>query len=199
MAAAKPEFEAILALGDAGVSRSVWAEYMLARTAVLAGDGNAAAVTHFENARTLAAAGAADPLGLAVASLGAQAELNWGQIAVAGNPDIAQLLPKAVELYAQQAAYGSASGKASLLIVARWLNANPEAMQVGLGDPLVRKLMTSYAFSRGFEAMDDAQTEAFSSTSDNVYKDPDLLAGMENVVIAPSLLDALLASAPEGK
>ena len=199
MAAAKPEFEAVLALGDAGTSRSVWAEYMLARTAVLAGDGNAAAITHFESSRALAAAGAADPLGLAVASLGAQAELNWGQIAVAGNPDIAQLLPKAVELYAQQAAYGSASGKASLLVVARWLNANPEALQVGLGDPLVRKLMTSYAFSRGFEAMDDAQTEAFSSTSDNVYKDPDLMAGMENVVIAPSLLDALLASAPEGK
>ncbi len=199
MVSAKSEFAAIRALGDEGGPRLVWAEFMLARTALAAGEGDAVAITHFENARTLAAAGAADPLGLAVASLGAQAKLSWGKIANGENPDIAQLLPKAVELYAQQAAYGSVSGNASLLIVARWLNANPEALQVGLGDPLVRKLMTSYAFSRGFEAMDDAQTETFSSTSDNVYKNPDLMGGMENVAIAPSLLDAILASAPDGK
>ena len=193
LAAAKSEFEAIIALGDAGASRSVWAEFMLARTALAAGEGDAIALQHFENARTLAAAGAADPLGLAVASFGAQAQLSWWQVTNGENPEVAQLLPRAVHLYAQQAAYGSASGNASLLIVARWLNSHPEILQVGLSDPLVRKLMTSYAFSRGFEAMDDAQTEAFSGTSD--YKDPDLMGGMENSTIAPSLLDAILASA----
>ena len=199
LASAKAEFEAILALGDAGSSRAVWAEFMLARTALAAGEGDAAVAAHFENARALAAAGAADPLGLAVASLGAQAQLSWWPITngEGENPDTAQLLPRAVELYAQQAAYGSASGNASLLIVARWLNAHPEALQAGLSDPLVRKLMTSYAFSRGFEAMDDAQTEAFSNTSD--YKNPDLMGGMENSTIAPSLLDAILASATDGK
>jgi len=193
LAAAKAEFEAILALGDAGASRSVWAEFMLARTALAAGEADAAALGHFENARALAAAGAADPLGLAVASLGAQAQLSWRPIANGEDVDFAQLLPRAVALYAQQAAYGSASGNASLLIVARWLNAHPEALQVGLSDALVRKLMTSYAFSRGFEALDDAQTEAFSSGSD--YKNPDLMGGMDNAKIAPSLLDAILASA----
>ncbi len=197
LVAAKAEFEAILALGDAGSSRVVWAEFMLARTAFLAGEGDAAAASHFENARTLAAGGAADPLGLAVASLGAQAQLSWRPIANAEEVDIAQTLPRAVELYAQQAAYGSASGNASLLIVARWLNAHPEALQVGLNDALVRKLMTSYAFSRGFEAMDDAQTQAFSSGSD--YKDPNLMAGMGSTKIASSLLDAILASSPDGK
>ena len=197
MATAKAEFEAVLALGDAGASRAVWAEFMLARTAFAAGEGDAAAAAHFENARTLASAGAADPLGLAVASLGAQAQLSWRPIANGEAVDIAQTLPRAVELYAQQAAYGSTSGNASLLIVARWLNTHPEALQVGLSNALVRKLMTSYAFSRGFEAMDDAQTEAFFNSSD--YKDPNLTAGADNVAIAPSLLDAILASSPDGK
>ena len=199
LAAAKSEFEAILALGDAGASRSVWAEFMLARTAIAAGDGDAAATAHFENARALAAAGGADPLGLAVASLGAQAQLSWWPIAngEGENSEIAPLIAGAVELYAQQAAYGSTSGNASLLIVARWLNAHPEALQVGLSYALVRKLMTSYAFSRGFEALDDAQTEAFSSTSE--YINPDLMGGMKNAAIAPGLLDALLASAPDGQ
>ncbi len=197
MAAAKSEFEAILALGDAGASRSVWAEFMLGRTALAAGEGNASITDHFEKARALAAAGADDPLGLAVASLGAQAQLDWQPIFAGENTDVAQPLAHAVELYAQQAAYGSASGNASLLIVARWLNAHPDALQTGLKDAVVRKLMTSYAFSRGFEAMDDAQSESFSDGTG--YKDPDLMGGMDNAKIAPKLLDAILASAPDGK
>lgn len=197
MAAAKSEFDAILALGDAGASRSVWAEFMLARTALAAGEGQSAAIDHFEKARALAAAGADDALGLAVASLGAQAQLDWQPIFAGESTDVGQSLSRAVELYAQQAAYGSKSGNASLLIVARWLNAHPDALQTGLKDAVVRKLMTSYAFSRGFEAMDDAQSEAFSDGTD--YKDPDLMGGMENAKIAPRLLDAILASAPNGK
>ncbi len=211
LAVAKSEFEAILALGAAGQSRVVWAEFMLARTALASGEGagDADATAHFAAARALAAGGAPDPLGLAVASFGAQAQLSWWQFsngdtnpadqATRQTSDIATELPRAVELYARQAAYGSAAANASLLVVARWLNKNSDALAQGLTDPLTRKLMTAYAFSRGFEAMDDAQTEAFTTSGDADYKDPDLTAGMPGAQVAPSLLDALLASAPDGK
>ena len=75
--AAKARFDAVLALPPAAQRlRSVWAAYMLGRTDALAGDADGA-VAAFRQTRTLAAKGLPDPLGLAVASFGAEARLHW--------------------------------------------------------------------------------------------------------------------------
>jgi tetratricopeptide (TPR) repeat protein len=95
--------------------------------------------------RERALAGAADPLGLAVASYGEQARVHWHRGNVAA----------AVALYAQQAAHGSRSGRASLLFVARSLLAHPDLLDKALADPLSQRLLAAYFYTRSNEfAMD---------------------------------------------
>lgn len=86
-------------------------------------------------------AGAPDPLGLAVASFGEEARdlLEAGEYA------------RAVELYAQQAALGSNSGRMSLLFVARRLAPNAEARAQLLSTASGRGLLLAYLFARSFE------------------------------------------------
>ncbi len=86
-------------------------------------------------------AGAPDPLGLAVASFGEEARdlLEAGEYA------------RAVELYAQQAALGSSSGRMSLLFVARRLAPNAEARTQLLTTESGRGLLLAYLFARSFE------------------------------------------------
>ncbi len=86
-------------------------------------------------------AGAPDPLGLAVASYGEEARvlLEFGEYA------------RAVELYAQQAALGSSSGRMSLLFVARRLAPNAEARAQLLTTQSGRGLLLAYLFARSFE------------------------------------------------
>jgi cellulose synthase operon protein C len=192
---AQAAFSAIKAMGKEGLSRAVWAEFMLGRLAAFS--DATLAIQHFAATRSLANAGAPDPLGLAVASLGAEAQFSWRAALENSDGNLSQNLERAVTLYATQAAVGSQAANASLLIVARKLNSDSAFLQAGLRLAIVRKLMTSYAFSRGFEAMDDAQTEAFSGSQ--YYVDPNLAAGTEKAKIAPPLLDAILAAAPDGK
>jgi len=86
-------------------------------------------------------AGAPDTLGLAAASYGEEARdlLEAGEYA------------RAVELYAQQAALGSSSGRMSLLFVARRLAPNAEARAQLLTTESGRGLLLAYLFARSFE------------------------------------------------
>ena len=87
-----------------------------------------AAAADFQAVRAAVAAGAADPLGLAVASYGEEAQLHLARDETAA----------AVKLYAEQAAQGSASGRASLLFVARNLFADEATLRKALTDPLLQ-------------------------------------------------------------
>lgn len=151
---ARARFEAVLALpADQQRTRGLWARFMLGRLNLAAADGGAgvdaeqmaqaadAAAKDFQAVRTAVAAGAADPLGLAVASYGEEAAIhrNRGDTAAA------------VRLYAEQAALGSASGRASLLFTARELFADDTRLAAALTDPLLQQLLASYVYARAGE------------------------------------------------
>ncbi|WP_386066319.1 hypothetical protein ACFJIW_17500 [Tahibacter sp. UC22_41] len=165
---ARRRFEAVLALpADQRSRRGVWAQFMLGRVrlafdvhydadqlaAIAAGKGAAdpavvamdkitqAAAADFQAVRAAVAAGAADPLGLAVASYGEEAQLHLARDETAA----------AVKLYAEQAAQGSASGRASLLFVARGLFADEATLQKALADPLLQRLLAAYVYTRSNE------------------------------------------------
>lgn len=189
---ARSQFEAILALGEEGRSRLVWAQFMLGRLSKI--DGRVPeALSHFEKTRDLANSGAPDPLGLAVTSLGEQAQISWVAATDPNASNVSIPLQQAIELYAMQAAAGSQSGRTSLLFIARKLNATPELLSAGLRIPIVFRLMTSYAFARGFEAMDDDQKNQYAQQAEDQYANPDFSAGVDHVFVTPNhLLDAIL-------
>ena len=103
MATATTQFRRVLSLSPVErPRRGLWAQYMLARAQLATGNTDSATAS-FEVVRQRAKSGAADPLGLAVASYGEQARMRWHRGNIAG----------AVALYAQQAAHGSSSGTAA--------------------------------------------------------------------------------------
>jgi hypothetical protein len=130
-------FLSVLALppGEAA-SRSVWAAYMLGRIAAKAGDARAAAMA-FGKTRDLAAQGGSDPLGLATASLGDEARLRLES----GDT------PKAVALYAEQAAEHSSEAVQSLRMVAEGLMAHPERLAAAVHDELTQRLLVVHALA----------------------------------------------------
>lgn len=144
-AAASDHFERVLALSPVQrPRRGLWAQYMLGRVQAASGNTDGA-IAAFGQVRERALAGAADPLGLAAASYGEQARVHWHR----GN------IAAAVALYAQQAAHGSGSGRASLLFVARAILAHPELLDKALDDPLSQRLLAAYFYTRSNEfAMD---------------------------------------------
>jgi tetratricopeptide (TPR) repeat protein len=158
-AAAGEHFERVLALSPVQrPRRGLWAQYMLGRVQVASNDTDFA-IASFGQARARALAGAADPLGLAVASYGEQARIHWHR----GN------VVAAVALYAQQAAHGSRSGRASLLFVARSLLAHPDMLDKALSDPLSQRLLAAYFYTRSNEFAQDwpaAGTKVDADASD---------------------------------
>ncbi len=167
---ARRRFEAVIALpAEQQSRRGVWAHFMLGRlrlaydvhydpdqlAAIAAGKGAAdpavtamdkiaqTAAADFQAVRAAVAAGAADPLGLAVASYGEEAQLQLARDETAA----------AVKLYAEQAAQGSASGRASLLFVARGLFADEATLQKALADPLLQRLLAAYVYTRSNELL----------------------------------------------
>lgn len=148
---ARQRFEAVLALpADQQRTRGLWARYMLGRMNLADVDGGAgvgeaqiaaaaeAGAKDFQAVRAAVAAGAADPLGLAVASYGEEAAIQRKRGDVAA----------AVNLYAQQAAHGSAAGRASLLFTARDLFADDARLATALADPMLQQLLASYVYTR---------------------------------------------------
>jgi tetratricopeptide (TPR) repeat protein len=130
-AAAGPYFQKILELPEQErKSREVWAHFMLGRIA-LQESNQPEAAAQFETVRALVKKGAADPLGLAVASLGEQAGGAWKQGSLAN----------AVELYARQASYGSQSGANSLVMLAGRILDDQNLLQQGVRDQTTRRLL----------------------------------------------------------
>lgn len=138
---ARAEFERILELPAAERQlRGVWAAFMLGRLSLIDGDMDTAR-QYFQQARELHAGGAPDPAGLAIGSWGALSQVLLAQ----GD------YPGAIAGYAEQAARGDQGGSASLLIVARRLLRDRDALNTHIGDPLVQQLVSSFAYSqRGF-------------------------------------------------
>ncbi len=134
------QFTAVTALPEpARASRALWAEFMLGRVAALRND-RAAAIRHFTAVReSVAHRQTPDPLGLALASFGEEAQMYWQ----------ARELKPAVTLYAQQAAYGAGSGLASLIVVAGETLKDDTLLDQAVREPLVRKLLLVYLSARG--------------------------------------------------
>lgn len=137
------QFTAVTALPEpARASRALWAEFMLGRVAALR-DDRAAAIRHFTAVReSVANRQTPDPLGLALASFGEEAQMYWQ----------ARELKPAVTLYAQQAAYGAGSGLASLIVVAGETLKDDTLLDQAVREPLVRKLLLLYLSARGEDA-----------------------------------------------
>lgn len=151
-------FARVLALnpGEGGrEQRAVWASFMLGRVASLQADP-ALAATHFATTRGLVRSGLADPLGLAVASLGEEAKLYLHPGTIA----------KAVALYARQAAYRSASGVGSLLEVARLLLKDPALLDEGIADATTRRLVLQCLYARGGGSAGDEDGDSLQRVLD---------------------------------
>jgi hypothetical protein len=129
---------------------STFAAFMLGRNAGRVAEAS----RYFGQVRELAAAGFADPLGLAVASYGEEAR--W-QLR-AGNDR------EAIRLYAEQASHGSDNGALSLLFVSRQIVSNPERLQSVLKDPLAQRLLATYAWTRGHESWYEGNDERRPAT-----------------------------------
>ncbi|MEO6873516.1 MAG: hypothetical protein ABI222_01715 [Opitutaceae bacterium] len=140
--------------------RSTWSAFMLGRTWLAEaelGSGPEAkqacddAVENFRRVRTLVSEGCADPLGLAVASLGweARAELARGAYA------------PAIRLYLEQQAAGDPTALESLRRTAtRLITMSTTELTRLAGDAGVRRVFTAYLIARGgprYDEMTDGQ------------------------------------------
>jgi tetratricopeptide (TPR) repeat protein len=133
--------------------------YMQGRVWQRLGD-MARARSAFEAVRRHVAAGAPDPMGLGVASLGEEARTDLVEAGlvqapwpVTVAPDLAdatiiRLIGDAVRLYAEQAARGSKIALLSLREVAERLVARDRELTLAAADPLVRRLIVAYVVGR---------------------------------------------------
>lgn len=137
--------------------RAVTAAYMRGRVNQRLGQF-ASARADFQAARRYAEAGAPDPMGLAVASLGEEARLDLVEAGLIKSPwpvDVAtddaaapRLIANAVRLYAEQANRGSKVGLLSLGEVARLLMDPDVDLRRILAEPIVRRLLVAYIASK---------------------------------------------------
>ncbi len=182
LARAQKRFEAVLALpAQQGADRSVWAAYMLGRLHALQGDRKKADAA-FHQARQLAQAGAADPLGLAVDSYGEQARLylvgergscSWSDFNE-GRDCADSIKPadlkQAIHLYAEQAARGSVGALSSLQAIAGWSLSREDSGVALVDDAVAQKLLVAYALARVGDVADGPQVggsdyDPYSTTS----------------------------------
>src|SRR6266540_3288089 len=183
--------------------RAVAAAYMQGRIHQSLGQ-LAPARAAFQATRRSAEAGAPDPLGLAVASLGEEARLDLVEAGfietpwpvVANDVDdaaFARLIANAVRLYADQAARGSAMAVLSLGEVARGLMGEEDDLKLAVADPLTRRLLVAYL----------ASTERGGLWDEKENQDPKIIRAIEAVVALPAPapgpdLDRLAALAYQG-
>ncbi len=183
---AATRLDAILALPAAtGAPRAVAAATELAAIAQARADNctggdacaalTAALPAAYAKPRTLAANGAPDPEGLAVASFGDEALtflhnkesgkqcdyrsfLNNTPCAAA---IVSANLKQAIGLYAQQAARGGNSGLQSLRFIAAWVLADRARVASLIDDPVAQRLLVSYALAREGDIVRDRPESAF--------------------------------------
>ncbi len=151
---AREKFLAVMALPEAAKkSRALWATFMLGRMATFEGDDKQAA-NYFSQVRQLAALGYKDDLGLAVATYGLEARpfylMATGKHPLSEGVTSAAAYQKALQLYAQQAAYNSPSAYQSLRMTIEHLMAQPEVTAQLMGDKFIQQLVFAYAFSNYF-------------------------------------------------
>ena len=167
--------------------RAVAAAYMQGRIYQRQGE-LALARAAFQAARRHAQAGAPDPMGLAVASLGEEARIDLVEAGLSTVPwpvaapetdeaKIARLIAGAVRLYAEQAARGSKMGLLSLREVAGLIVARERELKLAAGDPLVRRLLVAYVVARDGqspweESVGDAQDPVVVSVAAAVLAQP---------------------------
>jgi hypothetical protein len=213
-ARAQRRFQAVLDLPSAqGGRRAVWAAYMLgqgyANAMGAAGADVSArradAVRAYTLARTRAAGGAPDPLGLAAASFGEQARLflsSGGKLCAYsdfanGAPCADGIAPadlkQAIRLYAEQAARGSNSGLQSLRAIAAWtLSERPRAARL-IDDPLAQRLLVAYALARVGDIVNDDPASASDYSVAGPPGYADAARGAKGVKPNP-MLQALVAA-----
>ena len=172
--------------------RAVAAAYMLGRIHQLGGEFEAARDA-FRTARARAQAGAPDPMGLAVASLGEEARVDLAEAQLVEVPwpvpssdlddaKAGMLIGRAVRLYVEQAARGSNMALLSLREVAFLLTSNDGALARTIADPLVRRLLIAFVVARdGQSVWDDTvsgpEDRAVTKVIDAVLTQPDPVAG----------------------
>jgi hypothetical protein len=117
--------------------RALWADYMLGRMDA-EGDGGKAA---FARVRAAVTAGAVDPLGLALASLGEEARHLLAMGDRVG----------ALKLYLEQARRGSWGGVGSVRIVLNRALRSDEPLDDLLADRDATAALAAYVYSRGYE------------------------------------------------
>ncbi|NPT45561.1 hypothetical protein GNZ12_30420 [Paraburkholderia sp. 1N] len=183
---AATRLDAILALAaSTGAPRAVAAATELAAIAQARADNctggdacaalTAALPAAYARPRTLAANGAPDPEGLAVASFGDEALtflhnkesgkqcdyrsfLNNTSCAAAIAP---ANLKHAINLYAQQAARGGNSGLQSMRFIAAWTLADKARVASLIDDPVAQRLLVAYALAREGDIVKDQPASAF--------------------------------------
>lgn len=190
---AKEYFEAIDRLPPAlRRIRTVAAAYMLGRIQQIEGRFDAARES-FRTVRARAQAGAPDPMGLAVASLGEEARIDLVEVGLldvpwnvpASNLDDAKvktLIGRAVRLYVDQAARRSKIALLSLREVAGLLTADSDMLARAVADPLVRQLLVAYVVARdGQSIYDDSvagpKDQAVTAVIDAVLAQPNPASG----------------------
>lgn len=117
--------------------RALWADYMLGRMNAEGDLGRAA----FARVRGAVSAGAADPLGLALASLGEEAR----GLLIAGDR------VGALRLYLEQVRRGSMSGVGSVRVVLNRALRSEEPLDDLLADRDATAALAAYVYSRGYE------------------------------------------------
>lgn len=176
-------FGKILELGADGADRALMAQFMLGRAALISGD-DLVAKGHFAEARKIALADKADPLGLAIESLGEEASIAWRQVRSDSSltaPEQRALITEAIALYAEQAAQGpNGAGAKSLRVVGRSLSQNDALLQASIAEPSVQRLINAYAYARG----DDAFYSEEYDDNGNLVEPPAQVPLVERILAA---------------
>lgn len=151
--------------------RSVWAAFMLGRTAI--GRDNADVQRWFEVTRTLASTGFADRLGLAASSWG------WQARAVRDGTPAGQV--REVGLYVQQVKAGDHSGFVSLRLIVPGMMEQTAVLDAAAADPVARRVLTAWLLSylRGSEhrtVLAQKWLEAIERQAPKMVADADRLA-----------------------
>lgn len=166
----------------------LWALYSLARSYRLQ-ERPAASLQTFAKVQQQVMAGTADPLNLAISSLGEQARLHLRQD---GQPDA---WGTAIDLYAQQYAQGDNSGYASLKLIAKQLiNLPPEQLRSRIGNSKVQRLLVAWLLSTfsnyGYANSGGMLNEAEIQQHQQVVR---LLAAQPQLNSSPAQLEKLAA------
>ena len=167
--------QSVEAAKDRPTAHAVWAEFMIGRILDARGD-QPGADNAFAQLRHMVQAGAPDPLDVAIASYGEEARVlvqAADRIKLAGSKDWqaarADLLMKAVRLYALQNAVSPGAGEDSMLVMADEILFDPYDLDNTISDDLTRTLVVDYAISRG-EGYEDSGGHDNTFIFDNAYR-----------------------------